>query len=207
MWADESSSELRAEEFVEKRLEDFHSAWETKFGECNTLIPKYDVDDFRVQRRIGQGNFCNVYSVSLIQSTHPSTRNDNSKKRTELEYALKRLQKRFTPGAVLFKVAAADIVIETTILSNLAHENIVAMHGVKNGDMIQSIKEGSFFIVLDLLVETLDDRLGRWQRKQNRSIFQSIASKKAKVLKRINDAAMGIAKGMEYLHSLNIIFR
>ena len=207
MWADESSSELRAGEFVEKRLEDFYAACETKFDPRKTVIPKYEADDFCVQRRIGQGNFCNVYSVSMNQSKKPISRNDNFKKRTEPEFALKRLQERFAPGAVLFKVAAADIAIEATILSNLTHDNIVALHGVKNGDMIQSINEGTFFIVLDHLLETLDARLGRWQSKQNRSIFQSIATKKANVLKRINNAALGIAKGMEYLHSLNIIFR
>jgi serine/threonine protein kinase len=211
MWADESSSELQAGEFIEKRLEYFFSAWERNHGRLNdsTLIPKYNDDDFCFQRRIGQGNFCNVYSVSVNQAKEqPSICNEKwRKKRTEPEYALKRLQERFHPGTILFKVAAADIAIETTILSNLTHENIVVLHGVKTGDMIESISEGTFFLVLDFLVETLDARLGRWQTKQNRSILQSIANKRVNVLKRISNAAFGVAKGMEYLHSLSIIFR
>ena len=204
MWADESSTELHTAEFVEKRLADFCSAWETNHGALNTLIPKYDVDDFCFQGRIGQGNFSSVYSVSLKQS---SSRKDNSSKHTEQGYALKRLRESFTPREVLFKVAAADIAIETTILSHLNHENIVALRGVKSGEIIESIHEGRFFILLDLLVETLDVRLVKWHRKHDRSIFQSVAGKKAQVFMRIRNAALGVAKGMEYLHSRNIIFR
>jgi 23S rRNA U2552 (ribose-2'-O)-methylase RlmE/FtsJ len=78
-------------------------------------------------------------------------------------FALKRLKANVIGNDTLLKVAAADLAMETTVLSSLDHENIIKLHGVKSGNMIASLKEGSFFLVLDLLVETLDTRINRWQ--------------------------------------------
>ena len=97
--------------------------------------------------------------------------------------------------------------METTLLSNLSHENIIMIQGVKSGNMIQSLKDGNFFIVLDLLVETLDVRFDKWQMQQTRSSWMPITRKDTNLTGRIRGAAMGIVQGMEYLHSKNIIFR
>jgi hypothetical protein len=73
--------------------------------------------------------------------------------------------------------------------------------------MIQSLKHGIYFIVLDLLVETLDERFIKWQEQQKRAKLMLIKRKDTYITARIQEVAMGIAEGMEYLHSKNVIFR
>ncbi len=194
-----------AGEFIEKRLDDFHESWQPNDDPRNYHLHTYDVEDFYFRRSIGQGGFSTVHCVFLKADGF----NVATGKHHEAGqgFALKRLKANVIGNDTLLKVAAADLAMETTVLSSLDHENIIKLHGVKSGNMIASLKEGSFFLVLDLLVETLDTRINRWQMKQNRSIFQSNANKEAKTFKRIRDVALGIAKGMEYLHSMNIMFR
>jgi serine/threonine protein kinase len=194
-----------AGDFVEKRLDDFNESWQPNEDPINCVLHTYNVEDFYFRRSIGQGCFSTVHCVFLKSDGF----NVATGKHEEAGqgYALKRLKANVIGDDNLLKVAASDLAIETMVLSNLNHENIITLHGVKNGNMIDSLKEGSFFLVLDLLVETLDTRINRWQSKQNLSIFQSAANKEAILVKRIRDAALGIAKGLEYLHSMNIMFR
>jgi hypothetical protein len=92
------------------------------------------------------------------------------------------------------KISAADLALEATVLSSLNHENIIKLHGVKRGNMIESLMDGSFFLVVDLLLETLDVRISKWQIKQSRSIFNFILSKEANMFKRIRHTAFGNRK-------------
>ena len=73
--------------------------------------------------------------------------------------------------------------------------------------MIQSLKEGTFFIVLELLVETLDVRFDKWKAQDTSSIFNPMKRRDKNIPGRIREVAMGIAQGMEYMHSKNVIFR
>jgi serine/threonine protein kinase len=104
-------------------------------------------------------------------------------------------------------IAVSDLALETTILSNLQHKNIISLRGVKSGDMIESLSEGNFFILLDLLVDTLDARLERWAKQHNLSFFAGHRLDEGRIARRLKNVAMGIAAGMEYLHSRNILFR
>ena len=193
-----------AGEFVEKRLDDFHESWQPNEDSSNNCLHTYDVEDFYFRRSIGQGSFSTVHCV-FLKADRLNVDTGNHQEAGQ-GFALKRLRPNVIDNDDLLKVAAADLAIETTVLSKLNHKNIITLHGVKSGNMIQSLMEGSFFLVLDLLIETLDARINRWQKiRQNR--FQSMASKEAKAFKRIRSVALGIAKGMEYLHSMNILFR
>ena len=195
-----------AGEFVEKRLDEFHDSWQKPNKEpLKIRIHTYADEDFYFRRLIGQGSFSTVHCVFLKEDGF----NVASGKYEEAGqgFALKRLRENVIDKDISLKISAADLAIEATVLSSLNHENIIQLHGVKRGNMIESLMNGSFFLVLDLLIETLDVRLIRWQAKQNRSLFPSAASKEATIFKRIRNAALGIGKGMEYLHSMNIMFR
>jgi len=194
-----------AGEFVEKRLDDFHESWHPNEDSRTYRRHTYDVEDFYFRRSIGQGSFSTVHCV-FLKADRLNIAN-GKKQEAGQGFALKRLKANVIGDDTLLKVSAADLALETTVLSRLNHENIIQLHGVKSGNMIESLMEGSFFLVLDLLVETLDARINRWQAKQNRSMFQSTAAKEAKIFKRIRNVALGIANGMEYLHSMNIMFR
>jgi serine/threonine protein kinase len=76
------------------------------------------------------------------------------------------------------------------LLSSLNHDNIVKIYGSS-----QSFNEG-YFIVVSLLEETLRCRLRKWRIAKHTSVLDQLES-----------TALGIAKGMEYLHDNNIVHR
>ena len=77
---------------------------------------------------------------------------------------------------------------------------------------VASGKECGFFIVVDRLVETLEERLEHWRENQEKvGSLQRLSSeykqkKRAELLERI-EIAIAIADAMRYLHSLGIVFR
>lgn len=168
-------------------------------------IHTYIEDDFHFGRFLGEGSFADVTCVAL-KSSHWN-RSQGCYAESGQSYALKRLKSNVVANRTMLTIAASDLAMETTLLSNLRHKNIISLHGVMSGSMIQSLKHGTFFIVLDLLVETLDSRFNKWQAHQKRSLLFPNKRKDTCVTARIREVAMGVAEGMEYLHSKKVIFR
>ena len=72
-----------------------------------------------------------------------------------------------------------------------------------NGNIINHLESGTFFVAIDPLQnETLEERLANW-----RSSSSNRGLKKQVVKQRVKDIALGLAKGMEYLHSNCILYR
>jgi serine/threonine protein kinase len=219
MWLEESSEAFCPGEAAEERLILFHESWSgdgaggeaiRRTSSSSLLLAqnrkdlnRYGEDDFHYGRMIGKGSFSTAHCVYL-RSSNRNLRRGGHKEESGQAYALKKLQPRVYKENTLLKTAVSDIALEAAILSNLKHENIITLYGVKEGDMLKSLKDGSFFLVLDLLVETLDVRMRKWlaQRRPLRAKIRSEG-----VRERLQDVALGIAKGMEYLHSKHIIFR
>lgn len=105
-----------------------------------------------------------------------------------------------------------------SFLQQLSHPNIVKLHGVTAGSVetnVASGRECGFFIVVDRLYETLEERIDKWRLENeasgNRNIITRLSKehrekKKQELKERIRIAA-SIANAMEYLHSKNIVFR
>ncbi|KAI2506953.1 protein tyrosine kinase [Fragilaria crotonensis] len=177
------------------------------FDKC-TVLPKprrrileleWDGIDTSETRVLGRGSFSCVHLVGLYDSPRES-------------FALKQLNLcSTTASAKQYKRGAIDIALEARLISCLDHENIIKLHAIKKGCVGTSIsdKDEPFFLVLDYLPETLENRLESWRNEEN-----AISRLKAKVsghdenlMYRLESAAIGIAKGMEYLHSLGVLFR
>jgi serine/threonine protein kinase len=118
-------------------------------------------------------------------------------------YALKRLSPDVSRDKKDFKTGSVDLALESKLLEKLNHPNLIKVHGVKSGDICESVEEGNFFVLLDLLTETLEDRIETWQTSYNRNLFRRNKS----LVSRVENAALGIARGMQYLHQQGIIFR
>ena len=185
------------EQAVTKKLNKFKKAWGTEFSFQD--IPKFEDEELCILELLGQGAYSDVFKVF-------------DKRDSDTILAIKRLQPHFVQqqGQVLqdglqkiLTICAADQVYEAAILSKLRHDNIITLRGMVDGNIINHLESGTFFVAIDPLQnETLEERLANW-----RSSSSNRGLKKQVVKQRVKDIALGLAKGMEYLHSNRILHR
>ncbi len=129
-------------------------------------------------------------------------------------------------------VAATDLAMEAIVLSSLApHPHIIRLRGVCSVPFSQSYAEAGegsegYFLLLDVLTETLSDRLNRWRKDRRSSMTDQQGGRKTKRMSlvrfprirrhqldvskmygRMETVARGVVCGMAYLHSQGIILR
>jgi serine/threonine protein kinase len=118
------------------------------------------------------------------------------------KYALKCLRPELLakPKPKIFLEAAADLVIEAQYLSKLNHPNILKARGLASGweTAFANGEYDSFFLLVDRLEETLNQRIKRWRRGElsDRNTIDNKCS-----------IALQIASALNYLHERNLIFR
>ena len=151
--------------------------------------------DIELGRLLDRGSFSCVYEATLRRD-----RFDEAPL-----YAVKCLRENVTEHEDTHVIGAVDLALEAKILSKLLHPNIIQLYGTKSGCISESFRdEGGFFLVLDLLVDTLDKRLARWRREETgRScLFRSSKPQdKRRIRDCIENVALGVAEGMAYIHS------
>jgi serine/threonine protein kinase len=136
--------------------------------------------------------------------------------RPDQPYALKRLHAFSSDSEKDLKLKRAgekDLLLEAGILAQLpTHENIIQLYALSDEFWEEP---GSGFMILDQLTETLHDRLQRW-RCPTAAAGPKIPFYKptAKLMRRqqeqssrIQHAALGIARAMEFLHRHKVIYR
>jgi serine/threonine protein kinase len=125
-------------------------------------------------------------------------------------HALKCLSNRTMSCPEHFMSGAADLVGEAFLLSRLSHPNIIRLYGVTAGCIKEAfLKKGGYFLVMEALDSTLNDLIQVWRRDPVSSV-QDFFNKSKSVIPSMEERlmiAMGVAKGMRYLHSQRIIFR
>eukprot|EP00581_Thalassiosira_minuscula_P005551 CAMPEP_0183735070 /NCGR_PEP_ID=MMETSP0737-20130205/45562_1 /TAXON_ID=385413 /ORGANISM="Thalassiosira miniscula, Strain CCMP1093" /LENGTH=1451 /DNA_ID=CAMNT_0025968719 /DNA_START=307 /DNA_END=4662 /DNA_ORIENTATION=+ len=134
---------------------------------------------------------------SVCLGTH--NRRTSEKQTRKLIVAMKCLKPQLRSDVDQFLIGVEDLVQETAMLASLDHPNIVKLHGRAAGSVSKSFKlTDGYFILLDRLEDTLEDRIIRWNKTFSRRAPPS--------LKQIN-VACSIANAVSYLHSKKILFR
>jgi len=121
-------------------------------------------------------------------------------KERKVVLAMKCLRPQIRSDAEQFMIGVEDLVHETAMLASLDHPHIVKIHGRASGGCVSNsfrLSDG-FFILLDRLKDTLDDRIQRWSKTSTDKKIPAISQIKT---------AIAIADAMSYLHSKDIIFR
>lgn len=162
-------------------------------------------EDVILGQKLGEGGFCYVYACSFKDSP------------LDESCAIKYLRPCITCQKKSFEHGAADLATEAFFLAKLNHPNIVKLRAVTTGSVESNVcsgRETGFFLVVDRLVETLEQRLQRWRVQMgetSHSLFYRMSKeykdKQRSLLKERLKVALDIASVMSYLQSLDIAYR
>jgi len=147
-------------------------------------------DIWKVERRLGAGAFSQVTEVTGTDGRR---------------YACKHLKEDLLARPKEFQTAATELAYEAHMMSSFDHPNILKIRGwAQNG--ISSFENGrhdSFFLLLDLLDETLDQRIERWNQDQ---AFLDQRTSNLRLLENLQ-VLIEIASALDYVHDHGVIFR
>jgi len=138
----------------------------------------------------------------------------------EAVYALKHLHPQMTHKQRDFTASAIDLVLEAKLLGCLDHDNIVKLYGVTKGSLSNVFASSGYFLLLDRLHGTLEDKIQDWigleKMKHLTLTDKSVGAEqldlrmkeRSKLVdQRLGSVGLDVARGMEYLHRHRIIFR
>ena len=146
----------------------------------------------RAQRRSSMSSSVCVGSMGRPQF-------ETARQGKHMTLAMKCLRPQARSNFDHFLVGVEDLIHETAILSTLDHPNIIKLWG-RAGDVSSFKLSDGYFILVDKLQDTLQDRIDRWAKS-----FPN-ARKNAPSLNQIK-VACDISDALSYLHMSNIVFR
>jgi len=127
----------------------------------------------------------------------------NSQRNNSARYAIKMMKQKFDEEKFRYR-GMLDLAIEAEYLSHLAHPNIIKMRGSLVCD--SRVKEPGFFIVIDWLCETLQQRIDEIWPKEYKGMIGpfGIGKDKGKIRRFYLDRMMvahDLSSVFRYLHS------
>jgi Protein kinase domain len=190
---------------------------------CDSLH-KVKLSDVVMGESLGEGGFCVVKACWI-----------NGK-----ELAIKYLRRPVMVSRKQFLYGAADLAQEAYFLHALHHDHIIRLHSVTDASLRDSFASGKdcgFFITVDRLYDTLEQRLEQWRQQEEKDkhhhhhlyhpgglFFSTLASfrssstssssssseakdHKRELFRQKLQIALDIASALQYLHQNNVIFR
>lgn len=123
-------------------------------------------------------------------------------------YAVKFLSPTTVADPANFIQGIIDMAIETRILSDTEHPNIIKVRALAK---ISPFND-DYFIVMDRLYDTLDGRIKQWEKRANwvkgvGKLFDRKGGKSKDLVCEKMVAAYDLSSALGYLHSRNIVYR
>eukprot|EP00540_Astrosyne_radiata_P014146 CAMPEP_0116822542 /NCGR_PEP_ID=MMETSP0418-20121206/328_1 /TAXON_ID=1158023 /ORGANISM="Astrosyne radiata, Strain 13vi08-1A" /LENGTH=403 /DNA_ID=CAMNT_0004450671 /DNA_START=1599 /DNA_END=2810 /DNA_ORIENTATION=- len=180
-----------------------------------TSVALFHRSEIHAGKMLGSGGFSDVHEIESFECCWKQPQNELQCQKADLEksvrdghgtcrYALKHLKPTLKDPTTIC-MAAADLGMEAHLLASLDHPNLVKIHGGSMGGMdsyAQDCRSDGYFLILDRLYGTLQDRIEEWRRNPPKYHTQRCALFQEKV-----KIGAQIASALAYLHEQNIIFR
>ncbi|CAJ1946428.1 unnamed protein product [Cylindrotheca closterium] len=163
-------------------------------------LPIFHVSSIRKICKLGSGSHSDVHLVST---------------QSRQQLALKCLNQTTVLNQELSADLTSDLIMEAQILASLDHENIIKIR-VVCCDPIETGTAGSgYFFLMDVLSDSLVERVQRWSKDEScyNGIRSSILGNRLrklntkKMISRMETVAIGVAKGMAYLHKKGVVLQ
>ncbi len=203
-----------------------NGAFGTVYEVLDIDIDQNDTNDENYEARKFMAQHC------LRDGASPDA-SSSSKPKQDARYAIKKLRTKIVrTGKTVLQQALVDVATETRILASIPHHpNIIKLRGIasspgsagENNRVVRDFPACCFhedyFVVLDRLYGTLEDRLAHWTKETspNRVVWNhlfgsSISSQRQQ--KRVDHtfydrlvACVDLASALAHLHKHNIIHR
>ena len=204
---------------------------ELRFESNGNGLAKFDLNEIVIGRILGSGGFSNVFEISALASNEKNERSyspiesslrqalvrdcqtKSSQKTTP--FAIKHLRRRLIDKPNRFANAAIDLILEAAFLSSLDHPNILKIYGIpaEGPESYYHGRHDSYFLIVDRLTETLQDRILSWRKEHKKLKAAWIGSSERRarrtrklMVERLKVAA-SIAAALRYLHSRGLVYR
>jgi serine/threonine protein kinase len=173
-----------------------------------TQVPVFDRSEMVLGDLLGKGGFNSVYSIHEVEldaQIQSQLKHEDSEVRLSSDvvsnpsqYAIKFLSEEIVLDDEEYIRGACDLALEAALLSQLSHPNIIRMEGLSVAGTrgFNERIEGSFFMVLEKMSCTLEDRLIKWRERGQPVIF----AKRLHIATRISSA-------LAYLHDNGVCHR
>lgn len=179
------------------------------------LFHTFAAQDLELGPELGSGGYCRVHKVKLLLRGNDNKENAES----DTQYAIKFLKKQTMVDKQLYLEGAEDLTLEANYLAALSSEYIVKLHGIVTDARLaykDQYEERQLFLVMDLLHDTLEDRLQEWNRAhdEHRGVWNVMTRLSDEFVEQRNAElqarlliALQVARAMQYLHSQNVVYR
>lgn len=143
-----------------------------------------------------------LYDAQEYDGRVPTIGTKYALKRLDLDH-LKKEKHGFTDGAI-------DLVLEAKLLRCIDNEDIFKLHAVTEGSYSKAFRNEGYFLLLDRLYGTLEEKLHEWSNEDQ--IVDQLTTprhvlKRHAMDERLRSIIMPIVNAMKYLHKRKIVFR
>jgi serine/threonine protein kinase len=186
---------------------------------------------------------CDCYQNDYQEDQQQQLQYYDKSNNAECFHALKCLNPKRMTSEDVFLTATADLAYEIAILSQSDHQNIIRLEGVASGDFATSFSSSTattaiptsvssfassasrcgYYMLLEILTETLETRLCRWRGLKKRAAVLPFAGHHfggSRTRRRVEDVwemslyenripnvMQGLAEAIHYLHRKKIVVR
>jgi len=193
-------------------------------------IPRFEREEVVMGEMLGSGGFNDVFEVKAITLVDNVAEAENAKKISSplqsehrsflarhvfressqnCRYACKFLSVDTIEDPNRFCTGAADLVVEAKFLASLSHPNIIKLRGMAAAGTsgFSTMKERGYFLLLDRLQTTLEDRLEEWRDIEKALELDGADMKRRLFLAERLHVSFDVAAALRYLHANMIIYR